>query len=184
MKKLLYASVALVALSATAVAAPIAGELSVNGDDTFSLAAPPSITFAPLGNLGGTSGSFAELPLCNDCVNMINELNAASTGTLFSVSSGGHTAAVIIDAGTLTASVITNPNPALDAVEVTGLATVELDSVSQPGSFVLTTQGPEAANVTFSATAVTVPAPPLGQTLPGVLAVLATLAMYRATRKS
>ena len=115
---------------------------------------------------------------------MISELTASSTGQLFSATSGGHTSAFDIEAGTLTATVTTNANPALDAVEVTGLGTISLDSVTQPSSFVLTTQGPTSAAVTFSATATTaaVPAPPLGETVPAIAASLAVLAFYRARR--
>ena len=182
MKRLLYASVALVALTATAVAAPISGEISVYGDDVFTLGPPPAITFSGLGNVGGTSGSFTEVANCDDCVTMINELTAASTGTLFSATSGGNTAAFTITPGSLVATISTNPNPALDAVEVTGSGEMSLTGFdTTPSSFVLTTQGPADENVTFSATATAavVPAPPIGQGLvvTGFMAV--TMLLFR-----
>ena len=184
MKRFLLAGVALVAMAGIANAAPLLnGEISVNGDDVFTIS-PAAITFTALGNVGGTSGSFTELPNCDNCVQMIAELTQSSTGQLFSASSGGHTATFEIEAGTLSASASTNPNPALDAIEVTGDGTISLDGVTQPSSFVLTSQGPTAENVTFSATATTaaVPAPPIGQTAPAIFAMLGFLALYRYGR--
>ena len=185
MKKLLLAGVAGFALIGAANAAPlISGEISINGDDVFTLGPPPSITFTALGNVGGASGSFDVVPNCDNCVHMINELTQSSTGTLFTASSGGNTVSFDIAAGSLSATVSTNPNPSLDAIEVTGDGTLTLDGTSQPGSFVLTSQGPADENFTFSATATTeaVPAPPIGATLPGVLAVLMALGLYHARR--
>ena len=184
MKRFLLAGVALVAMAGIANAAPLLnGEISINGDDVFTIS-PAAITFTALGNVGGTSGSFTELPNCDNCVQMISELTQSSTGQLFSATSGGHTSTFTIDPGTLSATASTNPNPALDAIEVTGDGTITLDSVSQPSSFVLTSQGPTSENVTFSATATTaaVPAPPIGQTLPGIAAVLMALGMVRFRR--
>ena len=184
MKKLLLSGVALMAMVGTANAAAITGEISINGDDVFTLGPPAAIAFTALGNVGGTSGDFTEVSNCDNCVTMIAELNAASTGTLFSATSGGNTAAFTIDPGTLVATISTNPNPALDAVEVTGQGVMSLTGFSPTeSSFVLTTQGPADENVTFSSTATAVvPAPPLGETIPGVLAVLLTLGLYRMRR--
>ena len=184
MKTVLLAGVALVGLAGAAMAQPmLSGEISINGDDVFTIT-PAAITFSALGNVGGTSGSFTEVPNCDNCVAMINELTASSTGTLFDATSGGHTSIFTIEPGTLVATVSVNANPALDAVEVTGLGTISLDSVTQPSSFVLTTQGPTSENVTFSATATTeaVPAPPIGGTIPSVLALFATLGLYHFRR--
>ena len=184
MKTLLLGGVALLAMAGIATAQPLLnGEISVNGDDVFTIT-PAAITFSGLGNVGGTSGSFSELPNCFDCVTMIAELTASSTGQLFSATSGGHTSTFTIEAGTLSATASTNPNPALDAIEVIGDGTITLDGVSQPSSFVLTSQGPTSENVTFSATATTaaVPAPPIGQTVPAILATLMVLGFYRFRR--
>lgn len=151
MRRILLAAT-LVGMLPLAAQAALTGEISINGDDSFSLGPPPSITFTGLGNVGGSTGSFTVVPNCNACVTMISTLTAASTGTLFSADSAGETASFDIAPGTLTASVTTNPNPALDAIEVSGDGTIHLNGDSEAGSFVLTSQGPANAAVTFSAT--------------------------------
>lgn len=157
--RLFIATATALSLIAVQAEAALTGEISIDGSDVLSFS-PPAMAFTGLGNVGGTGGDFTVVPNCTACVTMIATLNATSTGTLFSAVSAGQTASLAITPGTLQATLTTNPNPALDAVEVTGNGTIDLNGVTSPGSFVVTSQGPTGAAVTFSATSVPTGGPP------------------------
>lgn len=181
MKSLLLAGAASIAIAGIALAggawaAPITGEISINGDDTFT---PTSISFVGMGNVGGTTGSFTVLPNCNDCVTMLGTtFTASSTGTLFDVVDAGHTSTLNLSPPQVF-DFTPNANPALDALEVTGNGTLSLDGSSVAGSYVLTTQGPTSSSVTFSATAV--PTTPISEPggLPFLIIGIASAFGYR-----
>ncbi|HEY2616588.1 MAG TPA: PEP-CTERM sorting domain-containing protein [Acetobacteraceae bacterium] len=163
MRKLLYAATALAGLlAAPAFAAPITGEVSINGDDLFTAT---QITFTNPANLGATSGSFATdfgtvPPVVDNVVTMISTLTASSTGNLFTISGvPGHLGEV----GSLA---ITPPTSfaftggALPSLTVSGVGIFSLTGFDNtPGIWTLTTQGPNPPTVTFSATALATPAP-------------------------
>lgn len=158
----LFAAVAaaLVCGAAAAWSAPITGEISINGPDNYTAT---QVNFTGPGNLQGESGSFLVLGTCTTCVTMAASLTASSTETLFSVTNMGHSSSLMIQAPN---TFVFNPNsnPALDALDVSGSGTLNLDGMSVAGVYSLTTQGPistpgEVIDVTFSATAVPVPTP-------------------------
>lgn len=63
----------LAALPAPAFAQLISGELSINGVDTYHLgsnSSSDSITFTSPANIGASTGAFAELTSCDNCVTM------------------------------------------------------------------------------------------------------------------
>lgn len=154
-------------LSATAAyAAPITGEISVNGPDTFTSS---QINFTGLGNLQGDTGSFVELGTCTLCVNMAAALNAGTSGQLFSVSNLGNTATLNITAPNTVIFTPNAANPALDALEIEGSGSLSLTGFdTTSGVYTMTTQGPQLQDVTWSATATPVATPE-----PGTLAILA-----------
>jgi hypothetical protein len=169
MKKLL-ATTALIGLAfaAPAYAVPITGEVSINGDDSFTAT---SITFANPANLGSTSGSFATAfgtAVADNVVTMIGTLTASSTGNLFSISGvPGHLGNV----GTLA---ITPPTTfsetggPLPDLTVTGKGTLSLTGFdSTAGIWTVTTQG-VSTEVTFSATAIAAAPEPASLALLGV----------------
>jgi hypothetical protein len=156
MRKLLLASAAASAMlwaAMPAEAVPIASgsELSVNGSDTFN---QTSITFTGLGNVGGSTGDFTIVANCSLCVTMIGSISAGTTGTLYNAVSGAVSSALALNND----EVITftpGPVPAQDALEITGSGTLTLTGKDPtPGVYTLTTQGPQSAAVTFSATSV------------------------------
>jgi hypothetical protein len=163
MRKLLYAATALAGLlAAPAFAAPITGEVSINGDDTFT---STQITFAAVANLGGTSGSFATdfgavPPVVDNVVAMIATLTATTAGTLFTISNvPGHTGNV----GSLDITPPTTFNftdGAIPNLTASGTGTLHLTGFNDTaGIWTLTTQGNSPPEVTFSATAIATPEP-------------------------
>jgi hypothetical protein len=170
-RKLLLSSAAAVFAAflplSSACAAPIAAgsELSINGSDNFTQTA---INFTGLGNVGGTMGDFNVLVPCNNCVTMIATLAAGTTGTLYNVIDGAFSSTLALNPDEVL-TFTPNPNPSLDALEITGTGTLTLTGRdATPGSYVVTTQGPQTAAVTFSATSV-----PTGISEPGSLALFA-----------
>jgi hypothetical protein len=149
MRQLLLAGAALVGLTAAAQAVPIAAGsiLSLDGQDTYTAT---SVTFNGLGNIGFGTGSFAGLS-CSACMTMTNFTTTTPTrpftlytgdGTSLSVSS---TAFAFTPAGPLT----------LANLNVSGTGILSLTGFDPtPGQYILTTQGPTGAEVTFSVTSV------------------------------
>lgn len=154
MRNALLSSVAAVAamlwtVSANAVPIAANSELSINGSDSFT---QTTITFTGLGNVGGTSGDFNVLVACTGCVTMIGSISAGTTGTLYNVVDGAFTSALALNADEM---ITFTPGPiaSQDALEITGSGTLTLTGRDPtPGTYVLTTQGPQQAAVTFSAT--------------------------------
>jgi hypothetical protein len=157
MRKLLCAATALAGLlAAPAFAAPITGEVSINGDDTFT---STSITFQNPANLGSTSGSFTTVfgvvpPVVDNVVTMISTLTASSTGNLFSISGipglPGNAGALAITPPTT----FSFTGGALPSLTASGTGTLSLTGFDNtPGIWEVTTQG-VTTTVTFSATAI------------------------------
>lgn len=160
--------------ASAAYSAPITGEVSINGPDTYTATSISFTGTQPSSNIQGDSGSFLVLGSCTLCVTMAASLVPTSTETLFSGSNLGHTVSLDIQAPN-TFAFTSNPNPALDFLDVTGAGTLTLDGQTVAGSYSLSTQGPistppTVVDVTFSATAV----PSLATPEPGSLAVLGT----------
>lgn len=150
------AAAALMIASVPASAAPITGEVSINGSDNYTAT---QINFTNPANIGGDSGSFTVLGTCTGCVTMASTLVATSTEQLFSGANLGHTVSLDIQAPNTFNFIPDAANPALDALDVSGAGTLTLDGVSVAGAYTLTTQGPlsnppTVVDVTFSATAV------------------------------
>jgi len=142
-------------------AAPIAAgsELSIKGSDTFT---NNQINFVGLADVGGTSGDFNILPLCNACVTMIPTLTATSSGLLYNVGDAGQTSALVLHPPQ---SFVSDGTAALPSLTVQGTGTLTLSGRdATEGQWELTTQRPggdEAAmaQVTFSATSIPQGAP-------------------------
>jgi hypothetical protein len=139
------------AMVANAVPIASGSELSINGSDSFT---QTTITFTGLGNVGGSTGDFTAVANCSLCVTMIGSISAGTTGTLYNAVSGAVSSALALNAD----EVITftpGPIPAQDALEITGSGVLTLTGKDPtPGVYTLTTQGPQNAAVTFSATSV------------------------------
>jgi hypothetical protein len=159
MKSFVAAMTGLLLGSSVAMAAPINGTLSLDGDDTFSAA---SVTFVGEGNVGDDSGSYSEIGPCDLCVAFASSITTATnSGVLFTASNAGDTAQYTLT-GPLTFTFVPNVDPSLDSLTVTGSGIMTLTGFdATPSDFTLTTQGPTNSDVTFSTTAVSVPAPPL-----------------------
>lgn len=171
MKRLLLGAVALAAMAGAASAAPITGELSLTGDNTFVATATSfSISFTNPGNIGGTAGSFTTVfgavpPAINGVVTMDNISNTSTNFQLYTATVGGNTTS--LDAGSITGFQFTPGT--LESLSVQGTGTLHLTGFTDtPGIFDLTTQGPNGiANVTFSSTQI-----PTGVPEPASLALL------------
>src|SRR5215471_1193176 len=102
-------------------------------------------------------GDFTVLAPCTACVTMIGSIAAGTIGTLYNVIDGPFTSTLALNADevlTFTPGSI----PSQDALEITGTGVLTLSGRdATPGSYVLTTQGPQTAAVTFSATSVPTP---------------------------
>lgn len=140
----------LTSLTLVASAAPITGELSLNGSDTFT---PTSITFINPANIGGQTGSFSLLSNCTGCATMTSFDVTTANFQLYTATEGAITT-------TLTTiglpSFVFTPGSPLESLAVTGAGTLTLTGFDPtPGNFDVTTQGPGGiAEVTFSSTAV------------------------------
>lgn len=168
MKRYLLGTIAAMVFGAaigSAQAAPITGELSLNGSNTFTATATSfSITFQNPGNIGGTSGSFQTVfgavpPEILSVVTMNNIANTSSNFVLYSATVGANTTS--LDAGSISSFTFT-PGTPLESLSVQGKGTLHLTGFDPtPGVFDLTTQGPSGgiANVTFSSTQVPVGVP-------------------------
>jgi hypothetical protein len=184
MRRVLLSSVAVTAVlwAASANAVPIANgsELSINGSDTFT---STQITFTGLGNVGGSTGDFTAVANCTACVTMIGSIAAGTTGTLYNAVSGAVSSALALNND----EVITftpGPIPAQDALEITGSGTLTLTGKDPtPGVYTLTTQGPQQAAVTFSATSVAQASEPASLGIFGV-ALLMMGWLYQRRRQS
>jgi len=185
MRKVLLGSTAVAAAMLWAVSAhavPIASgsELSINGSDSFN---QTSITFTGLGNVGGSTGDFTVIANCTACVTMIGTIQAGTTGTLYNAVSGAFSSALALNADeviTFTAG----PIPAQDALEITGSGVLSLTGKDPtPGVYTLTTQGPQQAAVTFSATSVAQASEPASMAIFGT-ALLAMGWVVRRHRRS
>ena len=145
MRQFLLAGAALLGLTAAASAAPITpgSILSLDGNDTFTA---NSVTFIGNGNIGFGTGSFAGMS-CVGCMTMTSF--TSGTSTPFTLYSGNGTSlSASSDAFSFSSGV-------LDNLTVVGAGTLTLTGFDPtPGNYILTTQGPSGAEVTFSVTTV------------------------------
>lgn len=144
---MLIAAPLLLAGGVRADAAPIVGTLSLSGANSFT---PTSIAFTGPGNIGGTSGDFAALANCNNCVTMISSFDSTTVTPfqLYTVTEGAETTALQVYSETFAYTGGTLPDLTIAGSGILSLTGFEPTS----GFFVLTTQGPAGINVTFSVT--------------------------------
>jgi hypothetical protein len=137
---------------ASAVFIAAGSELSLDGTDTFTAT---SVTFVGAANIGFGTGSFAGLA-CTGCVTMSNINSATPAGlVLYSGTEGAITTTLTTTNVPGFAFTPAVPPSTLENLTVTGNGTLTLTGFDPtPGSFILTTQGPAAAEVTFSVTSV------------------------------
>jgi hypothetical protein len=150
-KKLLAIALAagplLWASGASAVPIAAGSELSLNGSDMF---AATSVTFTNPANIGGETGSFLALANCTACATMTSFSTTSTTPfQLYTATEG----AITTTLQATTDSFAFVPSPTLPSLTVTGTGTLTLTGFDPtPGSYILTTQGPGGAGVTFSVT--------------------------------
>ncbi|PWT77546.1 MAG: hypothetical protein C5B60_02625 [Chloroflexi bacterium] len=184
MRKLL-GSVAVIGAVFWAVAAhavPIAAgsELSINGSDNFT---QTQINFTGSGNVGGTQGDFNVLVPCTACVTMIASISAGTTGTLYNVIDGAFSSTLVLN-NDEQLTFTPGPTPAQDALEITGTGILTLTGRdATPGNYVVTTQGPTNAAVTFSATSSALAVPEPAATAIFAMALLAMGLVVAAHRR-
>jgi hypothetical protein len=137
-----------------ASAVPIAAgsELSLDGTDMFTA---NLIAFVGPANIGFGTGSFAGLA-CTACVTMANITSVTPAGlVLYSGTEGAITTTLTTTNVAGFAFTPAVPPSTLQNLTVTGNGTLTLTGFdATPGSFILTTQGPALAEVTFSVTSV------------------------------
>ena len=159
MKKLLIvagmaAGPLLWASGASAVPIAAGSELSIDGTDTFT---STSITFVNPANIGFGTGSFAGLG-CSGCVTMISPTPFTGTSNgvqLYTGTEGAVTTTLTTTDDPTFAFSPAVPPSTLENLTITGTADLTLTGFDPtPGSYILTTQGPAGAEVTFSVTSV------------------------------
>ena len=141
---------------AQAAAAPITGQLSLSGTDSFT---STSIDFTGLADIDTSTGSFASvLGTCDNCVTM-NDFTSTSTNFVVYTDLGN-------DVSLTLSSVVFDfeSGSPFDTLEITGTGTATLTGFDPtPGSFSLTTQGTSGetstGEFTFSATTIATPVP-------------------------
>lgn len=161
-------------ISPAANAGPISvgSTLSLLGVDTYT---PTSVSFVGLAGIGAGSGAFAALAPCTNCVT-VHDFDTSSVD--FVVYDDPDTSLTLN-------SVAFNYDPSSTSLTVTGNGTATLTGYDPtPGSFTLTTQGPNDTAVTWSSTTV---AGAIDVSEPGSLALLGVsligLGMVGANRK-
>lgn len=142
-----------------------ADQISITGNDSYNTTTQ-TLTFTGLGNVGGTSGIFNYLSSCTGCVNLggipLNYGSFVGPYDLFAVHEGPSGLGVVLNSIT---TVSDSTMLGINSLTIAGAATLNLNNngvlSSTPGVLVLTTQGPDGAevNVTFSATTTPVPEP-------------------------
>ena len=159
MKKALLGTVAALALG---MAAPgMAAEIAPGS--TFSIAGannitPTQITFPFDGSLLVSTGSFAALGTCNQCVdlNTITYSPTVSSGLILSVTNNSLTATFTLDPGAMADIVAGSPG----ALDILGTGTATLTGFDPTrGNIAFSTQNGIPQTVTFSATVTSVPEP-------------------------
>ncbi len=147
----------LVASAPMAGAAPITGSISLGGTASYTT---NSLSF-PTGsaNISSTaqSGSFTALSGCTGCVsasNIASFSGFAGPRTIFSDSVSGFS--VILNS----ISSVFTPGTPDEFLDLRGLATLHLSGYDDTAGILrISVQGPKSTNVTFSATARSVPEP-------------------------
>ena len=154
-KALAFAAVASLAWSAAASAAPIDGNLSISG---LNLVSATEITFPAPGDLLHSSGSFASLGTCRDCVTLspLTYAPTVSSGLLYSIVKGAITSTFSLDPGATALVLPGTPG----AVNIKGTGTATLTGFDATlGLISFTTQNGIPNAVTFSATSVATAVP-------------------------
>lgn len=158
MNNALLGAVAAIALAASpALAGPIAAgsTLSIAGANSVS---PTAISFPSNGALFVSTGDFAGLGSCFNCVQLstITYSPTVSSGQIFSITNAGLTSTFTLNPGATT-TVIPGAPGALDIIGTGTLTLTGYDPTQ--GNFAFSTQNGVPENVTFSATVVAVPEP-------------------------
>lgn len=156
MRKLLLGTVLSLALPGLALAVPVSGQLSVNGNDTFSAT---TLTPVGVGNVGAGTATGTYLtpfaPGCTGCETTspltYNVLGAISPVMLYSATIGATTATFTVN----TINSFSNSGGFLD-ISASGFAT-ETGFTNSPGTVLISTQG--NGTVTYSLTSTATPAP-------------------------
>ncbi|NKC32829.1 PEP-CTERM sorting domain-containing protein [Falsiroseomonas selenitidurans] len=160
MKKALLgavAALAIAAMAAPAMAGPIgAGStLSITGVNSVS---ETQITFPSEGSLLVSTGDFAALGTCFECVELqtITYAPTVNGGLLFTITNNLLTTSFSLDDGATVTEVAGSPG----TLNIVGTGTASLTGYDDTiGTLAFSTQNGLAQNVTFSATVTAVPEP-------------------------
>jgi len=142
------------AMAPPAFAAPITGELDINGSDTFTAT---SIMFESPANIGGTpTGSFSELTPCDNCVTMdtadLTTTSIIGAEIISAVTGQAHTTTMTIDTAAFLYTDVVLPSLTISGTALATLSGFTATTVD----YVITTQGDA---VTFSLSEVATPEP-------------------------
>ena len=154
-KALALATIASLTWVAGATAAPITGNLSISGMDLVS---ETGISFPTTGDLLYSTGSFASLGTCRDCVTLspITYAPSVSSGLLYSIVKGAITSTFTLNPGATALVLPGMPG----SVNIMGLGTATLTGFDATlGLISFTTQSGIPNAVTFSATTIATPVP-------------------------
>lgn len=149
MKRFLLTT-ALAMAPAIALAAPITGVISFDGNNSYNSS---SVTFTGEQNVGSSSGTLASLGTCTNCTTIKNLTWSPYAGSLADfIQVTNNAVTLMIDLGAMTSTPVFNPGVDLDLTFNAVLHETGFDTTA--GLLQFSTQGPGApVEVSFSATA-------------------------------